>query len=224
MAEVPPAGWQVTRQPLVYDSLVAAGGLSEAHRLIIGAVPSGSRVLDAGCAGGYLAARLRDDKGCTVIGLDADPTAVAAARERGIEAALVDLDRADLPAAGFDVIVLADVLEHLVDPLRVLRSARPAARVIVSLPNIAHWSARRHLLFGRWPQEDHGLFDRTHLHCFTRSTARGLAVDAGFAVVREQHTTSGLPLERLGVPARWRRPAANRWPTLFALQYVLSLA
>jgi hypothetical protein len=122
------------------------------------------------------------------------------------------------------VVVLADVLEHLLDPLAALRSARPAAMVLVSLPNIAHWSARRELVLGRWPQREHGLFDRTHLHCFTRESAHRLATDAGFTVVREQRTTAPLPFEqRLRLPAGWRRPAAERWPGLFAFQYVLTL-
>jgi methionine biosynthesis protein MetW len=208
----------------VYDRQVAASGLSEAHRLVIDAVPHGSRVLDAGCAGGYVAERLRDEKGCVVSGLDCDAAAVAAARHRGIEASQVDINVSGIPAEGFDVVVLADVLEHLIDPLSALRSARPARIVIVSLPNIAHWSARRELVLGRWPQADHGLFDRTHLHFFTRATAHQLARDAGFTVLVERRTSAALPFEhRLNLPARWRRAAAERWPTLFALQYVLTL-
>jgi methionine biosynthesis protein MetW len=208
----------------VYDGLVASDGLSAAHRIIIEEVPEGSRVLDAGSAGGYVAERLRDDKRCEVAAIDRDPAAVAAASARGLEALQVDLNIAPLPAAGYDVVILADVLEHLLDPLAALRSARPAATVVVSLPNIAHWSARKELVLGRWPQRDHGLFDRTHLHCFTRETAHQLATDAAFSVVREHRTTAPLPFEqRLRLPLRWRCPAAERWPELFAFQYVLTL-
>lgn len=214
----------MTGHPLVYDALVASGGLSEAHRIVIDEVPAASRVLDAGCAGGYLAERLRDDKRCEVTGIDLNPAAVAAARERGIEASQLDLNVAELPAEGCDVVVFADVLEHLIDPLRVLRSARTATTAIISLPNIAHWSARRELLLGRWPQRDHGLFDATHLHFFTRKTAHELAREAGATVSRERFTTAPLPFEhRLRLPSTWRRSAADQWPELFAFQVILTL-
>src|SRR5947209_14959030 len=127
----------------VYDELVAAHGPAASHRAVIEAVPAGSRVLDVGCAGGHLAAALAQVKGCTVVGLDRD---VTMARARGIEAREADLDRDGLDASGFDVVVFADVLEHLRDPVATLRDARVAPLAVVSLPNIAHWTARRTLL------------------------------------------------------------------------------
>jgi len=122
------------------------------------------------------------------------------------------------------VVVFGDVLEHLCDPAAVLRRARTAPLTVVSLPNIAHWTARRALLRGRFPQTDHGLFDRTHLHQFTRATAHALARDAGFAIVEERWTPAPLPLEsHLPALARIRAPLVRRAPELLALQVVLSL-
>ncbi len=178
-----------------------------------------------------------------VVGFEPDAQAAAAAREQC--AVLIEGDieqpaiRAQLPHDR-DAVLFADVLEHLRDPLSTLTFARtllaPRGRVIVSLPNIAHWTGRRALLRGRFPYADHGLFDRTHLRFFTRSSAHALARDAGYAVVAERFATAPVPLEgllrsRLGgtsqAPvasvAALRESLTTRFPELFALQVVLTL-
>jgi methionine biosynthesis protein MetW len=206
-----------------YGALVARHGLSASHRLILDLVPAGARVLDVGCAEGYLAEELARRR-CAVTGLEGDPRAAAAARARGLEIREEDVESSPLRADGFDVVVFADVLEHLRDPAAALRQARPAGRAIVSLPNIAHWTGRRALLRGRFPREDFGLFDRTHLRFFTRTTAHQLAREAGFTIAGERFTDAPLPLES-HVPAlgRLRGPALRARPELFALQVVLDL-
>jgi methionine biosynthesis protein MetW len=224
----------MTRPAGPYAELVAAHGLSAAHELLLGAVQAGAgaRVLDVGCATGYLAAELAA-RGAVVTGVEADPVAAAAARARGLEVVEGDAeDPATLAAAGvrgpFDAIVCGDVLEHLRAPAAVLAGLAallaPGGRIVVSLPNIAHWTARRALLRGRFPQEDHGLFDRTHLRFFTRETARDLAAAAGLRVVAEHPAPAPLPLQsRLPALGRLAAPAARRRPELFALQLVLVL-
>ncbi|HEU4657343.1 MAG TPA: methionine biosynthesis protein MetW [Capillimicrobium sp.] len=211
------------RAGIAYGDLVERHGLSSSHRLVIELVPPGSRVLDVGCAEGYLAAELVA-RGCEVVGIEPDARAAAAARARGIEVLELDVETVPLAAARFDVVVFADVLEHLRDPVAVLRRARAAGRAVVSLPNIAPWTGRRALLQGRFPREDFGLFDRTHLRFFTRETARELAHEAGFRVVAERFADAPLPLEsRVPALRRLRPLALRRAPELFALQTVLSL-
>jgi len=206
-----------------YGALVEHYGLSASHHLVLELVPPGSRVLDVGCAEGYLAAELKA-RGCDVIGVEPDERAAAIARERGIDVLDVDIENVTLDAAGFDVVIFADVLEHLRDPEEVLRRMLPAGRVVVSLPNIAHWTARRTLLRGDFPREDFGLFDRTHLRYFTRATARELAETAGYRVTAERFADAPLPLESHVAALRRLRPSALRVsPELFALQVVLSL-
>jgi methionine biosynthesis protein MetW len=214
---------------LVYERNFEVHGLSVSHRAILSAVPHGSRVLDVGCATGYLGAELRRRNGCTVHGLDVDAGAVEVARARGVDAEQLDLERESFNAEGFDVVVFGDVLEHLRDPCRVLSRAHPAPTAIVSLPNIGHWTARVQHMRGRWPQEDSGLFDRTHLHFYTPETMRELVSDAGWAVARERYTKDRLPLERV-VPRRlgWassraQQRAADLLPSLFAFQVVMTL-
>jgi methionine biosynthesis protein MetW len=209
--------------PTSYGALVAQNGLAASHRQVIDLVTPGSRVLDVGCAEGYVAAELLA-RGCSVVGIERDPRAAAIARERGIEVLGLDVEAVPLAAARFDVVVFADVLEHLRDPVAVLRQALPAGRAVVSLPNVAHWTARRSLLGGRFPREGFGLFDRTHLRFYTRETAHELAGEAGFRVVAERFAGAPLPLESRFPALRRVRPLAVRTrPELFALQTVLEL-
>ena len=113
-----------------YAALVAAHGLSPAHRLLLDAVPRGARTLDVGCATGYLAAELAA-RGCPVVGVEADPAAAAgAAASRAFERVVTaDVEavggRAELRAlAPFDAVVCGDVVEHLRDPWAALASSR----------------------------------------------------------------------------------------------------
>jgi 2-polyprenyl-3-methyl-5-hydroxy-6-metoxy-1,4-benzoquinol methylase len=223
----------VTAQP--YAALVAAHGLSPAHRLLIDAVPAGARTLDVGCATGYLAAELAARR-CAVLGVEADPVAGAMANASGVFERVVSGDietdacRAELRALGpFDAVVCGDVLEHLRDPWDALAFLAtllaPDGRAAVSVPNIAHWTARRALLGGRFPYAEHGLFDHTHLRFFTRASARSLVDGAGLRVVAERFAPAPVPLQaRLPPLSRLEGPAARAWPELFALQFVLVAA
>lgn len=160
------------------------------HEVILGLVPSGSRVLDVGCATGYLGAALAE-RGCLVWGLDRDPAALRQARGRYRDLRVIDLEEADRlpwPERYFDVIIGADILEHLRDPGRALRLLhrylQPEGRAIVSVPNVAHLSVRIPLLFGRFRYGETGILDRTHLRLFTFKTARELVESCGFRVER----------------------------------------
>jgi 2-polyprenyl-3-methyl-5-hydroxy-6-metoxy-1,4-benzoquinol methylase len=217
-----------------YAGLVAEHGLAESHRLALAAVPDGARVLDVGCATGYLAAEL-GRRGCDVVGIEYDPVAAEQARAWCRELVVGDLEsdavRAEvqgLVAGDVDAIVCADVLEHLRDPWATLAWLRtllaPGGKAIISVPNIAHWTARRALLRGRFDYADFGLFDRTHLRFFTRASARELAHRAGFAVQEEHPAGAPLPLEsRVPALGKVRDPCVRRYPGLLALQFVLVL-
>ena len=215
-----------------YGRLVDRQGLSDGHRMMIDAVRPGARVLDVGCATGYLAEQLAA-RGCTVFGMESDAANAEKARAFCAEVVVGDIERAEdrarLPAP-FDYVMYGDVLEHLRDPWTVLTATRellaPDGRVIASIPNIAHWSARREIALGRFPYADHGLFDRTHLRFFTRASAHALAESAGYEIEREEFTRWRLPMQKLLgalMPKSLQPKAARRWPELFAFQFVLTL-
>jgi 2-polyprenyl-3-methyl-5-hydroxy-6-metoxy-1,4-benzoquinol methylase len=149
------------------------------------------RVLELGTSTGYMS-RALVDRGCMVVGveLDADAARMAAAHcERMIVGDLDDPGLLDeLGDDRFDVIVAADVLEHLKDPPGALKRAvaylREGGKVVASLPNVAHVSVRIALLQGRFPYGSTGLLDHTHLQFYDRERLFELFERAGLAIVR----------------------------------------
>lgn len=229
-------------EALPYAGLVARHGLTASHWFMLDEIPDGAKVLDVGCASGYLAAAL-DDRGCEVHGVEPDPAMAEAAKAHCRTVSTDDIEdaaaREHLPK-DLDVVVLGDVLEHLRDPWEVLQAlaarTKSGGLLLVSVPNAVHWNARRHILRGRFPQESSGTFDRTHLRWFTQDTARDLARRAGLTVERERHTPAPLPGEAVirrligGTAESPRFPfgharwfLSRRFPRLFALQFVMTL-
>jgi len=162
-------------------------------------IAPGTRVLDVGCAAGDLA-RLLQARGCDVVGIDINPAALTVAApfcSRTIAADL-DVERLPnlLPGERFDVVVFADVLEHLRDPWSVLDSARTLLNetgyAIVSVPNIAHGAIRLGLLTGHFDYRQYGILDDTHLRFFTRRSLEILLIRSGFRLDRIERTI--LPL------------------------------
>jgi methionine biosynthesis protein MetW len=92
-------------------------------RLITEMVPEGSRVLDLGCGDGSLMAHLRDEKGCTVRGVDLSPEDIASALSRGLSVVQTDLDEglSGYGDSSFDFVVLSQTLQVVRRPAFVLR-------------------------------------------------------------------------------------------------------
>jgi 2-polyprenyl-3-methyl-5-hydroxy-6-metoxy-1,4-benzoquinol methylase len=154
----------------------------------------GKDVLDVGC--GFATTSQHIEKlGNRVTGIESSAHAVAVARTRVSEVIHADLQNHPLPGRRFDVIIFADVLEHLAWPVGVLRGyldlLKDGGSVIVSLPNVGLWSVRLNLLFGRFRYEETGVLDRTHLRFFTRRTAREMIESTGLQIIRRTYN-SGL--------------------------------
>lgn len=131
----------------------------------------------------------------------------------------------------FDFVVCADLLEHLRDPevlLRQIRSKMAAkGKLIASLPNSGNIYFRLNVLFGKFPQDDRGLFDRTHLHFYMWKGWKDLLTQSGFkiTIVRPSVIPFSLALpNQPGLAAVLESAylvAARMWPTLFAYQMVV---
>jgi len=220
-------------------SAATTDGVLNAHQRIASLVPSGSRVLDVGCGFGAIAGSVAA-RGCKVTGIEPDPERRAAAAEfceRSLDGVAEGLGDLGLEPGSFDVIIFADVLEHLTDPWSILagvtRYLAPGGLILISLPNIANFGVRVNLLKGQFTYQDFGIYDRTHLRFFTRSTAEDLVHGAGLQVV-ERHFTSNLnetgPFRRLAATLPpLSRPILrlDRWltyrnPGLYALQFILA--
>ncbi len=144
-------------------------------------------ILDVGCAQGALGADyLRRNPRARVLGIDLDPVAAAIASTRISEVFCGDVEANPMPfevPEGIDCIVYGDVLEHMVDPWRLLAAQvkylKPEGTVLVCMPNIEHWTIVAKLLNGSFEYRDMGLLDRTHLRWFTPRTMATALTDAG---------------------------------------------
>ena len=191
----------------------------------------GERVLEVDCGPGVLANRMRE-RGAQVEATDLSAVAVARAQAKGIPARQVDIDSEPLPYADgvFDVVVSNSAIEHRFFHERSLdecvRVLRPGGRLIVCLPNVAHWLCRWWLLTGRFPYRQHAPTDPMHLRFFTVHEARALLRVRGMRVVLVDGSASlwardfypaWLRRRRLRRPYTW---LAHRWPSLFARDFV----
>ncbi|HKP12741.1 MAG TPA: class I SAM-dependent methyltransferase [Blastocatellia bacterium] len=150
----------------------------------------GKRILDVGCAAGELGAALKRAGAREVVGVEASAEAAAQARAKLDRVIVGDAQSPDLPldSAGFDVVILADVLEHLVDPWAALASfsryLRADGRVVASIPNMRFYAVIARLVFNRWGYRESGILDRTHLRFFTWPTIKEMFEGAGLRIER----------------------------------------
>lgn len=195
-----------------YDADVDLSNRNNSHTLMIELVGGSKRVLDVGCATGYLARALAA-RGCAVSGLESDAEAAEEARPYLEHLVVGDVESVDLLEAfgdeRFDVVVFGDVLEHLRDPLAALRNVRALltdrGSIVASIPNIAHGSVRLALMAGRFDYQPLGLLDSTHIRFFTRTSIEALFREAGMVPVDMLRTTAGyfdtpLPLQEAELP------------------------
>jgi 2-polyprenyl-3-methyl-5-hydroxy-6-metoxy-1,4-benzoquinol methylase len=161
---------------------------------LLGIVDSApQRVLELGCAGGMFGATLKQKyPQATVVGIEAGRAAAAKAGTRLDRVICARLEEVDFVAEGmrageFDMVIAADVLEHLANPWELLTRLKPLlaprAQVLASIPNVRNiWLLARALLDGRWEYTERGLLDITHLRFFTRQEMHRMFAESGYTV------------------------------------------
>ena len=194
-------------------------GPMTAHALVLWLVGRNKSVLEIGPASGYLS-RCFVDAGCRVTGIEADPEAASRADHPDIQFIYGSVEEEEVLRqirGTFDVVVLADVLEHLRWPeqtlLRVRSFLNPGGYAVVSLPNIANWKTRIDLLLGRFEYREEGIMDRTHLRFFTKRSAEAMILAAGYEVLEFHPGATRMPVILL-----------KAWPTLCAVHLVFKIA
>lgn len=191
-------------------------------------------VLDVGCSKGYMGKNLSSSN-FTFYGIEMSKRDARIASKYYKEVRIVDLDvdKVSYPPKFFDAIILADVIEHLKNSLKITSSVKPFLKkegvMVLSTVNIANLYIRLRLLFGKFDYQEKGILDKTHLKIFTLKTFRNLATDSGLTVIKEEFTPIPLPLihdifsegKPLYILHKFNYFLARLVPTLFCFQFVL---
>ncbi|MBI5650217.1 MAG: class I SAM-dependent methyltransferase [Chloroflexi bacterium] len=210
-----------------YAATIDLNNANSAWTILARWVGRNRRVLDVGCGRGQLGNVLRAQFDCAITGIEINSEY---AREcAGYDRVIIGSAEDDALLArigeSFDVIVCGDVLEHLREPEIPLRAFHdllaPNGRLLISVPNVAHFRIRWMLLRGHWDYTPEGIMDATHLRWFTRASLRALVARCCWRADACDFTVS----PNLG---RWlhRAPALKKWlpPTWFAAQFLLNLS
>lgn len=186
----------------VYERIFKKHGLSITQQEILNLVGKEKTVLEIGPSAGYMTKAFLDND-CTVDVVETSKEAVAKVPKKvrkifnqSIEA----IATYKLLNSDYEYIVMADVLEHLVNPSWVLKKllkvTHANTKVLISLPNVASWPMRKQLFFkGDFEYQDSGLLDRTHLHFYTVVTLPKLLSENGWKIEKIIGTVTRLPFE-----------------------------
>ncbi|MDR1190357.1 MAG: methyltransferase domain-containing protein [Verrucomicrobiales bacterium] len=193
---------------------------------------SGAEVLDIGAGAGFVGRALKGLGAGVLTAVETDATARADLRAAGY--AVVHECVGELGGRRYDAVLLLDVLEHMADPFQMARGIgawlKPGGVALISVPNVAHWSVRLPLLFGRFDYRSRGILDRTHLHFFTRAHFRELLASVKgcqIAGISSSIAPAELALPEtkvigfmLKIIAPVRRWLARKLPGIFAYQHL----
>ena len=163
-------------------------------------VPESAKILDIGCSTGNFGAELIKNKQCTVVGLDINEDDLKVAQKHLTNVFKRNIERDNIDDLGkFDVVIMADVIEHLIDPVTALQKVKnqlnPGGMLIFSVPNMANFATRLELLAGRFTYTEYGLLDETHLHYYDRVELEKVLARAGFQVTEYNNSVRDVPRE-----------------------------
>ncbi|MEW5946818.1 MAG: class I SAM-dependent methyltransferase [bacterium] len=176
-------------------------------KMQISMIPEGSRVLEIGCATGFMSEYLVKTKKCFVFGVESrkEEAEAAGARCDKIICGRIDspgvedeLDAYCEKSGGFDVVFMSQVIEHIAFPEDVLLKIKnwlsDSGSLVVSSCNVAYWESRFRLLAGIWEYEEFGIFDNTHLRFFTVISFRKMLERCGYRIVDEKFHLNDIDL------------------------------
>ena len=157
------------------------------------------RILDVGCSKGFIAKNLQDyDFEFHGIELNKEDAKEAKKYYKEIKIADLDLDKVSYQNNFFDIIIMADIIEHLKSSSGTVKYfaqfLKKEGMMILSTANIANIYVRLRLLFGNFDYEVRGIMDKTHLRFFTLKTFRQLAKHSGLKIIKEDFTPIPLPM------------------------------
>lgn len=199
-------------------------------------VPKNSKVLDLGCGEVRLGELMEKRLRCKVVGVEIDRKKAKTASSKISKIIVGDIEDQNTQNAifkngRFDVVFASAILEHLKDPEFVLKILIKSLKtknslVIVTLPNIAHWSIRFQLFFGKFNYANSGILDRTHLHLYNLESARKFLKNSNLKIILEDYEIVGFPfiekICKLFPFLNWliREKILKIFPRFFAYQFL----
>jgi len=131
---------------------------------------AGNRILDLGCATGEYCVKL-ENLGFKCIGIDINPQYIEKARQNGVEAYVMEADNLKFPDYFFDTVLLFEVLEHINNPLKVLKEAKRVSRknILITVPNCTQFSDLR----ASGLTYEH-MLEKDHINFFTKNDLENL--------------------------------------------------
>lgn len=168
------------------------GYYAQARPEMIDFIPIGAnKILDIGCGEGAFSQQLKQKLNAEVWGLEINNNAAAMAQKKIDKVIIGDISQSvnKLPNAYFDCIVFNDVLEHLVDPFRILAEVKKNINrggvIVCSIPNVRYFRILKKLLVKKqWKYKDRGVLDKTHLRFFTYKSIIDMFNSLGYEILR----------------------------------------
>lgn len=165
---------------------------------VVKLVGKNKRVLEVGCGPGSITKILTNENNCKVTGIELDKTAIEKAEKFCENIFQADLNSTDWyrplnSLKRFDVVVAADVLEHLYNPWLTLKQMsnfiNEDGYLVISIPHIGHAAIMGCLMSGNFEYRDWGLLDRTHIRFFCLHNIQEMFVGAGLKIVDVRYVT-----------------------------------
>ena len=178
---------------LKYDMLVDTPNMATANGKLLARVPKNSTVLELGCATGYMTKYMKENLECAVDVVEIDRESLAIASAYAEDSFEGDLEQTawfeHYQEKRYDCVLIANVLEHIRNPLEVLQKARtllkPSGKLLIAVPNVAHSDVILNLLHDDWHYTELGLLDNTHVYFYGRDNVIAMLEAAGFSVKEE---------------------------------------
>ncbi len=171
--------------------------------IIMQQIARGSHVVDFGCGDGRLLSRLRDERECSVLGVELNLAHIVGSISNGVAVIQADLDRGvpEIPDDAFDFAVLSQTLQQVRHPKAVLEEMlRVARRALVVVPNFAHWRVRLQVVrYGRAPITEslpYDWYNTPNLHFMSMYDFRDLVEKINLRIVKESPIINGRAVNR----------------------------
>ena len=181
-----------------------------------------SNVLDVGCGDGELGEALKKNKNSIVYGIEISEASVAEAGKKIDKAYLCDIVNEEIPKelknTKFDYIIITEVLEHLMEPEKLLEKVKilmnKETELIITVPNVLFWKNRLKIFFGQFDYTETGLMDKGHIHFFTWKSLQNMYGNCGYETIETNHH----------IPTRGTKLIGKLFPGLFAYQFIIKVS